>query len=157
MARAVRSASKSKPATLKKPLSIQKSPARTRNNEKSKYFEPDTDEDDSSFEDDEPDPTSESESPFSETDEDEPPKKRSRVTPQKAIPKTSPKKTAPKSRLSKGGKEVSEDEGPWESFIAKEDTPEAGDIPYREETIHPNTLQFLKGRIHAYHADDRLG
>ena len=147
MARASRSTSQSKPATPKKPQSTQQRPSRTRNNKKSKYFEPDSDEDDSPFEDAEPDPTSESES-LSETDEDEPPKKKSKITPQKASSKTTPKKTAPKSRLSKGGKEVSEDEEPWETFIAKEDTPEVGDVPYRDETIHPNTLQFLKGNFH---------
>jgi hypothetical protein len=148
MARASRSTSRSKPATPKKPQSTQQRPSRTRNNEKSKYFEPDSDEDDSPFEDAESDPTSESESPLSETDEDEPPKKKSKITPKKATPKTTPKKTAPKSRLSKGGKEASEDEEPWETFIAKEDTPEVGDVPYRDETIHPNTLQFLKGNFH---------
>jgi hypothetical protein len=118
-----------------------------------------------SFDDSEGDTTSESESSLSDTEEDEPPRKKNKVTPKKqtprntpkTTPKTTPKKSTAKSRLSKGGKEVSEDEEPWETFIAKEDTPEAGDIPYRDETIHPNTLHFLKGKLEMDHVDGRFG
>jgi hypothetical protein len=114
-----------------------------------------------SFDDSEGDSTSDSDSSLSDTEEDEPPKKKTKVTPKKVTPrttpKTTPKKSTAKSRLSKGGKEVSEDEEPWETFIAKEDTPEVGDIPYRDETIHPNTLHFLKGSLAMYHVDGRFG
>ena len=145
MVRASRSTSKSKPSKTKKPQVTKMLPSRTRNKEKSKYFGPDTDERDSSFDDDELEPHMESESALSETDEDEPPRKKSKVTPKKATKKDTPKKHIAKGRLSKRGREVSEDEGPWETFIPKEDTPEAGDVPYQDETIHPNTMQFLKG------------
>ena len=51
-------------------------------------------------------------------------------------------------RTSRGlkNKSAKSDEEPWETFVPKEDTPDAGDIPYRNNTIHPNTLQFLRGK-----------
>jgi hypothetical protein len=72
-----------------------------------------------------------------ETEDEEPPKKKSKVTPKKS----SSKKPTPKKTISKD----ESDEEPWETFVPKEGTPDAGDRPYTPNTIHPNTLQFLKG------------
>jgi hypothetical protein len=155
--RASRSEPKSKVTRPKRTQSARRRTQNANNDDKSKYFDTDSDENDLSFDEDDLEDTDESESSFSETDEDEPPKKRVKVSPKKATPKTTPKaaKTAPKtgagkSRLSKGGKEVSEDEEPWETFIPKEDTPDAGDTKYQDESIHPNTLHFLKGTSPCY-------
>ena len=84
----------------------------------------------------------------SETEEDEPPKKRSKATPTKGTKKTPPKKVRPKGRSSKGKDEKSGSEEPWETFIPKEPTPDAGDVEYHDTMIHPNTMKFLKGIGH---------
>ena len=108
---------------------------------KSKYFEPPTDEEkDSSFEDAD-ERSADSASVTSETDFDEPARKRAKATLKKALSPKTAKKSPPK-RKKKGGEE---EEQPWETFIPKEATPEAGDVQYRDEGIHPSTLQFLKG------------
>jgi hypothetical protein len=39
------------------------------------------------------------------------------------------------------------DEEPWETFIPKEPSPDAGDMEYQNSTIHPNTLHFLEGYL----------
>jgi hypothetical protein len=142
MARPSRSTPKSTTSTPQKSQSTPKSSLRARSNEKSKYFEPPTDEEESSFNDDELESTSVSSAIASES-EDEPPKKKSKTTPTKKTANNTPKKGTVKSRLSKG-KEESDDE-PWETFVPKEDTPDAGDIEYQNTSIHPNTLQFLRG------------
>jgi hypothetical protein len=124
-----------------------KSP-RTLNTERSKYFEPPTDDDEDSSFDEQPDLT-ESESLPTVTDDEEPPKKKSKPT-----PRATPKKAASKGRKSNGGKS---DEEPWETFVPKEDTPDAGGISYNNTTIHPNTLHFLKGTIVPDDVDHRFG
>ena len=109
--------------------------------EKSKYFEPPTDDEKDSFENEE-ESSPGSASDTSETDFDEPARKKSKVTPKKAVSPKTAKKSQPK-RKKKG----EEEEEPWETFIPKEATPEAGNVEYRDDGIHPNTLQFLKGGI----------
>jgi hypothetical protein len=146
MARLSRSKSQSRTVKPKKQQSTTGRALRARSNKKSKYFEASTDEDDSSFDNEVIDSSGE-ESPLpSDTDADEPPKKKSKVTPKKAANTATPKnKNVARSELSKGKKEESEEEEPWETFIPKEDTPDSGDIPYEDSRIHPNTLQFLRG------------
>jgi len=39
------------------------------------------------------------------------------------------------------------DEEPWETFVPKEPSPDAGDMDYQNSTIHPNTLHFLTGYL----------
>jgi hypothetical protein len=138
MARPSRSTPKSVSTTPKKPQPTPTRPLRARGNEKSKHFEPSSDEDGSSFDDDELEPTSESELTPSETEEDEPPRKKSKVTPKKTV-------TPQKSTKGRRGKKEESIEELWETFIPKEDTPDAGDVPYENSRIHPNTLHFLKG------------
>jgi hypothetical protein len=149
MARPSRSKKSDALATPKKNQSTPKRPLRARNNEKSKYFESVTEEEESEFDGEES--SAESAESFSEV-EDEPPQKKVKTTP-KSTPKSTPKKnTTPKS-ASKGkaskskNRDVSEDEDeePWETFIPKEVTPDAGDVEYSDSSIHPNTLQFLRG------------
>jgi hypothetical protein len=111
-------------------------------NEKSRYFEPpsDDDEEGSSFDDKDVEPSSsDSASVTSETDLDEVPRKKAKTTPRKTVSPKSATKGTPRKK-----KEEDEEE-PWETFIPKEATPEAGDVDYQDERIHPNTLKFLKG------------
>jgi hypothetical protein len=143
MARQTRGSATSTPQTAK---STPKRSPRNSANKKSKYFESASEQEDSSFDEDDAtaDLDSESEAPATETEEDEPPKKKSKTTPKKGVSKVPPKKTVSRGRLSKKD-EVESDEEPWETFVPKEDTPEVGDVPYKNHTIHPNTLKFLEG------------
>jgi hypothetical protein len=112
-------------------------------NEKSKYFEPpsDDDEEDSSFDDKGGEQSSsDSASVTSETDLDEPVRKKAKTTPRKAVSPKGAKKGTPSKKK--------EEEEPWETFIPNEATPEAGDVDYQDERIHPNTLKFLNGLPH---------
>ena len=142
MARPSRSTQKSTTSRTNKPRSVPKRSSRARRNEKSKHFETPSEDEDSSFDDATVDPTSESEPAPSESEEDEPPKKKKKSTSKKGIVKTTPQKRTGKG---KSKKEEDEDEEPWETFVPKEATPDAGDVEYQNNTIHPNTLQFLKG------------
>jgi hypothetical protein len=145
MPRPSRTVSKSLPQAPEKPRSAPKRQPRraSRANEKSKYFEPPTDDDDEkdslSFDDADKSSSEESAPVTSETDVAEPPRKRSRATPKKGVSPKNAKKSPTK------GKTKGQEEEPWETFIPKEATPEAGDVEYREDGIHPNTLQFLTG------------
>jgi hypothetical protein len=135
MPRPAKPASNPSPQTKRLPRRASKA------NEKSKYFEPpsDDDEQDSSFDDkDGEQSSSDSASVTSETDLDEPVRKKAKTTPRKAVSPKAPKKGTPR-------KKKEEEEEPWETFIPKEATPEAGDVDYQDDRIHPNTLKFLKG------------
>ena len=135
MPRVARAPSNPSPQTKRLPRAASKA------NEKSKYFEaPSDDEDeDSSFDDKDGEQSSSgSASVTSETDVEEAPRKKAKVTPRKAVSPKGAKKGTPR-------KKKVEEEEPWETFIPKEATPEAGDVDYQEERIHPNTLKFLKG------------
>jgi hypothetical protein len=144
MARASRSKRPETLASTKNNQLKAKRPLRAaKNSEKSKYFESATEEEESDFLDAEPSEESDSSLTEEDEEEEEPPKKKAKST-----PKSTPQKNAtPKSvsTTAKKKKNVSEDEDPWETFIPKEDTPEAGDVEYSDSTIHPNTLQFLRG------------
>jgi len=146
MARPTRSTSASTAAPRSKKPTPQKS-RKSSHNQRSKYFEPATSEE-SSFS-DVPSaansPTSSSPVESSDDDDDAPPRKKSKVTPKKETPKkVTPKKTSQRKKVKEEEKNE-EDEEPWETFVPRDDTPDAGDIPYKNETIHPNTLQFLEG------------
>ena len=41
-----------------------------------------------------------------------------------------------------------EDSSPDTVFIPKVPTPDAGNVEYVDDCLHPNTLDFLKGRLH---------
>jgi hypothetical protein len=141
MGRPTRSTPKSASATPGKVQTTPTRSSRARPNKKSKYFEPSSDDGDSSFDDDKLEPTPDSDSVVpSETEEDEPPKKKTKVTPKKPTPQ----KSTQKLKSSREKKEYSVEE-PWETFIPKEDTPDSGDVAYENSTLHPNTLSFLKG------------
>ena len=143
MPRPTRSTSQSAASTTPKKLDPPKS-RKSSYNQKSKYFEhPDSE--DSSVSEISSVPTSPKLSP-TETDDDNdaPPRKKSKASAKKSTPrKVTPKKATPQKRP----KQEDETDELWETFVPKEATPEAGDIPYKNETIHPNTLQFLKGRF----------
>ena len=149
MVRATRSTPKSNNSTPKKTQRVLHTPKRSPRipkNKRSKYFELPTDDDEVSSFDQKSEP-SDSDSLPAETEDDEPPKKKSKSTPQVII-KATPKKTIATKVVSKKRKSNEEsDEEPWETFIPKEDTPDAGDILYTSTMIHPNTLHFLKGII----------
>jgi hypothetical protein len=118
---------------------------RPRKAEASKYFAPESDDGGPSLS-SKKEPTSDSDS-LTQESEEEPPMKKSKVTARKGSIKTSPKQIISKNRLSRGKKEASGEEEPWETFIPKEATPDSGDVPYDNAKIHPNTLEFLKGTI----------
>jgi hypothetical protein len=145
MARKTRGSTTSTPQTAK---SKPKRSPRNSANKKSKYFESANEQEDSSFDEDDAtaDLTSESEVPAAKTEDDEPPKKKSKTTPKKGVSKISRKKTVARGRASKK-EDVESDGEPWETFVPKEDTPEVGDVPYKNHTIHPNTLKFLEGKV----------
>lgn len=131
MRRPPRPAQKSAKETIKTTHSTRKRPSRAVRNKKSKYFDPPTD--DGEFDDN---------AGPSEPEYDEQPKKNpARKKPTKPTPQKGKQKT-----------EESEDEEPWETFVPKEDTPDAGDVEYKNDTIHPNTLQFLRGNCRCGHA-----
>jgi hypothetical protein len=134
-----RSSATSTPQTTK---STPKRSPRNAANKKSKYFESASEQEDSSFDDDNP-LSSESEPTATDTDDDEPPKKKSKTTPKKGVNKVT-KQTTARRRTSKA-KDVESEEEPWETFVPKDSTPEVGDVPYKNHTIHPNTMKFLEG------------
>jgi hypothetical protein len=144
---------------LRKPQKQLASRAARKVDKKSKHFEPASEEEESSYEETDEEPSSESEDDDYES-EDEPPKKKSKSTPTK---KVTPKKATPQEATPKKGpsrrqsKKEDSDEEPWETFIPKEASPDAGDVEYADTKVHPNTLRFLKGRISDVRADGRLG
>jgi hypothetical protein len=147
MARPTRSSSKSTVPTPPQKTTPQKS-RKSSHNQTSKYFEPATSEE-SSFSEvsSAHSPSPASTSPLETSDDDNdvaPPRKKAKVTRKKqGSQKSTPKKVTPRKKGKKD--EEHDEEEPWETFVPKEDTPEAGDVSYKNETIHPNTLQFLKG------------
>jgi len=142
MGRPTRSASKSLQPTPQSSKSTPKRSPRSRNTAKSKYFEPPTDDEDSSYDEGVDEVSSDSSVEDIESEE-EPPKKKPKTTPNK---KVTPKKSPPNKSPGRGrSKKEDSDEEPWETFVPKEASPEVGDIDYEPSKIHPNTLQFLKG------------
>ena len=131
MRRPSRPTQKSAKETTKTTGSTRKRPSRAVRNEKSRYFEPPTD--DGEFDD--------NAGPSEPEDEEQPKTKLIRKKPAKTT-----------IRKGKRKMEESEDEEPWETFVPKEDTPDAGDVEYNNDTIHPNTLQFLRGNSRCRHA-----
>ena len=158
MARQTRSTPKSKTAVpLKTRTTSKRIPKRNQrpkrtpkksNNEKSKYFQSTTDEDDSTFDEFDSSESDEEDSFTSESEDDEPPAKKAKVTPKKNGKVVTPKKEITKVTPKRKKEESEEPEEPWETFVPKEDTPDAGDIPYDDSCIHPNTLLFLAGNFY---------
>ena len=166
MARQTRSTPKSKTATRVRtrttPKTVPKRSQRPKrnikkpSNERSKYFDSTTDEDDSTFDELDSSDSDEEDSFTSESEEDEPPAKKIKVAPKKSVNGSISKKAIAKSPDGRKKKEQSEEL--WETFVPKEDTPDTGDIPYEDSCIHPNTLLFLAGSVLSIHASNsRIG